>query len=138
MTHPLENFHPTQVLDSWINPNIHWVIGNGSKVSVLHDQWVPGIGLGYLRDVSFRREAEGILIPTMVENIIKKDLSKHAFVWETDFLMRLCEDDMLQLTTSIPLGGSDVPRWQQNQVGKCNIKDVHNSLQNNPMGPHMP
>lgn len=103
---------------AWFNSNISWVVGNGLKVNVLYDKWVPG--LEYL-SVLLKLGAN--------KYFIKTDSNSGALFWDTDLIRCFLEEDIMQLMTSIPLGGLDMPRWQQNPTANCSLKDVYNSLQ---------
>eukprot|EP00268_Persea_americana_P046587 TRINITY_DN4805_c0_g2_i1.p1 TRINITY_DN4805_c0_g2~~TRINITY_DN4805_c0_g2_i1.p1 ORF type:complete len:122 (-),score=2.55 TRINITY_DN4805_c0_g2_i1:2-367(-) len=77
---------------AWFNSNISWVVGNGLKVNVLYDKWVPG--LEYL-SVLLKLGAN--------KYFIKTDSNSGALFWDTDLIRCFLEEDIMQLMTSIPL-----------------------------------
>lgn len=124
--------------------NQHWVIGNGTQVQALDDEWVPGVGR--LRQHLLPRQPLpnqestttlqlGIDATTvmMVEELTTTSQSRK--IWNEPLLRDMWPQKVVRKFMEILLCQRDIRCWLNEPAGRCSYRALFRYLQTGCIGP---
>jgi ribonuclease HI len=98
---------------------LRWGVGNGDKISVLRDNWIPGFKPGSFKPV------EGITAGAKVRSL----MDDAGTEWDMNKLSSLFPQPMVEAIQQIPIskqGGEDFASWPYAKLGMYTVRSAYN------------
>jgi hypothetical protein len=106
---------------SLLERGIIWRVGNGSKIKILQDRWIPRLILSSLRT----------LVPLTTGQTVDYLLSEDGLSWNEPCVRSVFEGNVDELTLQIPIsrqGGEDFLSWPHNNTGVYTVGSAYTWL----------
>jgi hypothetical protein len=98
---------------------IRWGVGNGEKIDIVSDNWVPGFPVG-----SFKP-----LTPIPANTKVKFLLSDHGVSWDESKVRSFFHNELADTILQIPIsrhGGEDFVSWPHDKYGIYSVRSAYN------------
>lgn len=101
-----------------IEPEVRWIVGDGKKIKVREDKWLP---IGKIGGPTNQND------PHFVEELINQDTKE----WKVHKLTELFDENVVQEILSAPLSHNptiDKLGWTRNSAGSYWVKSGYNKI----------
>jgi hypothetical protein len=98
---------------------MRWGIGNGDKVSIMRDNWIPGFQQGTIKPLS--------PIPAAVK--VRYLMNEEGNGWEKDTVRAFFHDELAEVILQILIsrrGGEDFISWPHDRFGQYTVRSAYN------------
>jgi hypothetical protein len=97
---------------------VRWNVGNGEKIHVLTDRWIPGVSPETLRPLTL------IPIGATVDILLNEDRS----AWDVDVVRTIFEEEVAQKILQLPVSkrvGEDFVSWPFTKFGDYTVRSAY-------------
>ena len=97
---------------------LQWRVGNGATISILHDNWIPGVQPGTFTPL------EPLPDNAKVESL----MTENVYAWDIETVRSFFAEDLAQVIQSIPIskhGGEDFAAWPHDRFGIYTVKSAY-------------
>jgi hypothetical protein len=98
---------------------LRWGVGNGEKISITKDNWIPG----------FQAETFKPLSPIPSNSKVRYLMNDAGSGWEEDMIRAFFHEELAEVILQLPInkrGGDDFASWQYDKHGLYSVKSAYN------------